>query len=81
MDRRLYQDPKSLCLLPDHFGQNPLKALEYVRGGMGKSELQDKHDHILGLHLDINIDMPVGDIQVIMGAFRAPGKSTLIRHK
>lgn len=41
------------------FGKNPLEAMEFVRGGMGKLELQEKHDHVLGLQ-DINIDMPSG---------------------
>ena len=46
--------------------------------GMGKAELMEKHRHVLGLK-DINLDMPAGRIQVIMG-LSGSGKSTLIRH-
>jgi glycine betaine/proline transport system ATP-binding protein len=45
---------------------------------MTKSELNEKHNHVLGLK-DINIDMPGGGIQVVMG-LSGSGKSTLIRH-
>ena len=45
---------------------------------MSKTELNEKHGHVLGLR-DINIDMPAGCIQVVMG-LSGSGKSTLIRH-
>jgi glycine betaine/proline transport system ATP-binding protein len=45
---------------------------------MSKQELRDVHGHVLGLR-DINIDMPAGGIQVVMG-LSGSGKSTLIRH-
>jgi glycine betaine/proline transport system ATP-binding protein len=45
---------------------------------MTKTELNDKHNHVLGLK-DINIEMPGGGIQVVMG-LSGSGKSTLIRH-
>jgi ABC-type proline/glycine betaine transport system ATPase subunit len=46
---------------------------------MTKAELNEKHHgHVLGLN-DINISMPAGQIQVIMG-LSGSGKSTLIRH-
>lgn len=60
------------------FGPTPDKFLEPVRQGMSKQELRDQHGHVLGLR-DINIDMPAGGIQVVMG-LSGSGKSTLIRH-
>ncbi|AOY90345.1 glycine/betaine ABC transporter [Marinobacter salinus] len=60
------------------FGPTPDVALEYVRKGMGKAELLEKQNHVLGLR-DINVDMRDGEITVIMG-LSGSGKSTLIRH-
>jgi glycine betaine/proline transport system ATP-binding protein len=60
------------------FGPTPEKFLEQVQNGMTKAELRDTHGHVLGLR-DINIDMPAGGIQVVMG-LSGSGKSTLIRH-
>jgi glycine betaine/proline transport system ATP-binding protein len=60
------------------FGPTPEKVLPMVREGMGKQQLRDEHGHVLGLR-DINIDMPAGAIQVVMG-LSGSGKSTLIRH-
>jgi glycine betaine/proline transport system ATP-binding protein len=60
------------------FGPTPEKFLQPVRDGMSKEELRDSHGHVLGLR-DINIDMPGGGIQVVMG-LSGSGKSTLIRH-
>lgn len=60
------------------FGPTPDVALEYVRKGMGKSELLEQQRHVLGLK-DINVDMHDGEITVIMG-LSGSGKSTLIRH-
>jgi glycine betaine/proline transport system ATP-binding protein len=60
------------------FGPTPDKFLEAVQQGMSKQELRDAHGHVLGLR-DINIDMPAGGIQVVMG-WSGSGKSTLIRH-
>ena len=59
------------------FGANPKAHVEAVRNGMSKTELGDVHGHILGLN-NINISMPAGKIQVIMG-LSGSGKSTLIR--
>ncbi len=56
-------------------GENYVKA---VQNGMSKAELNEKHGHVLGLK-DINISMPAGKIQVVMG-LSGSGKSTLIRH-
>lgn len=60
------------------FGSNPAAVAPLVRQGISKTELRDKHGHVLGLR-DINISMPAGGIQVIMG-LSGSGKSTLIRH-
>lgn len=60
------------------FGANPEAYIDAVKGGMTKAELNDKHNHVLGLK-DINIEMPGGAIQVVMG-LSGSGKSTLIRH-
>jgi glycine betaine/proline transport system ATP-binding protein len=60
------------------FGPTPDKFIEAVRQGMSKQELRDEHGHVLGLR-DINIDMPAGEIHVVMG-LSGSGKSTLIRH-
>ena len=60
------------------FGPSPERFLQAVKDGMSKQELRDTHGHVLGLR-DINIDMPAGGIQVVMG-LSGSGKSTLIRH-
>jgi glycine betaine/proline transport system ATP-binding protein len=60
------------------FGPNAASHIDAVRNGLTKAELNEKHGHVLGLR-DINIEMPSGSIQVIMG-LSGSGKSTLIRH-
>ncbi|WP_284775094.1 glycine betaine/L-proline ABC transporter ATP-binding protein [Agrobacterium sp. lyk4-40-TYG-31] len=60
------------------FGVNPHAYVDAVKGGLSKTELNERHGHVLGLR-DINIDIPSGCIQVIMG-LSGSGKSTLIRH-
>jgi glycine betaine/proline transport system ATP-binding protein len=60
------------------FGHGAAGYVDMVRQGMSKAELNEKHGHVLGLK-NINIDMPGGDIFVIMG-LSGSGKSTLIRH-
>ncbi|WP_438754342.1 quaternary amine ABC transporter ATP-binding protein [Pararhizobium sp. O133] len=60
------------------FGPNAASHIEAVKAGLTKAELNEKHGHVLGLS-DINIEMPSGSIQVIMG-LSGSGKSTLIRH-
>ena len=52
--------------------------INHVRNGTSKQTLLDKHGHVLGLN-DVNLDIPAGEIQVIMG-LSGSGKSTLIRH-
>ena len=60
------------------FGKDPKRAMEYVQNGIGKDQLLEKHNHVLGLS---NIDLQVSDksIQVVMG-LSGSGNSTLIRH-
>lgn len=60
------------------FGARPADQVEAVRDGMIRQQLNDRHRHILGLR-DINISIPAGAIQVVMGP-SGSGKSTLIRH-
>ncbi len=60
------------------FGPKGGDYVEAVKGGMSKADLNEKHGHVLGLN-DINISMPGGKIQVVMG-LSGSGKSTLIRH-
>jgi len=60
------------------FGKRPKEALKHVEDGVGKTELLEKHGHVLGLK-DINLDIPAHGISVIMG-LSGSGKSTLIRH-
>lgn len=60
------------------FGPDPQAALTRVRAGMGKAELLQTTNHILGL-VDINLEIPAAKTFVIMG-LSGSGKSTLIRH-
>ncbi|MEZ2128653.1 MULTISPECIES: glycine betaine/L-proline ABC transporter ATP-binding protein [unclassified Sinorhizobium] len=60
------------------FGPNPAAHIEAVQDGLTKADLNEKHGHVLGLR-DINVEIPSGRIQVIMG-LSGSGKSTLIRH-
>lgn len=60
------------------FGATPHKMLEKANDGVGKSEMQEKYNHALGLH-NINLSVEKGEIFVIMG-LSGSGKSTLIRH-
>ncbi|MBD3788132.1 MAG: glycine betaine/L-proline ABC transporter ATP-binding protein [Sphingomonadales bacterium] len=60
------------------FGPRPGRFIDKVKAGMTKEELNDRHNHVLGLQ-DINLSLPPGEISVIMG-LSGSGKSTLIRH-
>lgn len=60
------------------FGSNGTAYIDAVQNGMSKAELNNQHGHVLGLR-NINIEIPSGCIQVIMG-LSGSGKSTLIRH-
>lgn len=60
------------------FGKNPATAMEHVISGVGKDELLEKYNHVLGLK-DINLDIHARSVQVVMG-LSGSGKSTLIRH-
>ena len=59
------------------FGNNN-EALKLVKTGIGKEELLQKTNCVLGLN-NINLEIPKGKIHVIMG-LSGSGKSTLIRH-
>ena len=60
------------------FGARPQTKLSLVKQGIGKQELLEEHQHVLGL-TDINLEIPKGSLQVVMG-LSGSGKSTLIRH-
>ncbi|HEV7318396.1 MAG TPA: glycine betaine/L-proline ABC transporter ATP-binding protein [Ensifer sp.] len=60
------------------FGPSASAHVEAAQKGLTKTELNERHGHVLGLR-DINIEIPSGCIQVIMG-LSGSGKSTLIRH-
>ena len=60
------------------FGREARFHVEAVKNGLTKTELNQRFGHVLGLK-DINLDIPAGHIQVIMG-LSGSGKSTLIRH-
>lgn len=60
------------------FGPDAASHVEAVKNGLTKTELIERFGHVLGLK-DINLEMPAGCIQVIMG-LSGSGKSTLIRH-
>ncbi|MDB5981504.1 MAG: glycine betaine/L-proline transporter ATP-binding protein [Pseudomonas sp.] len=60
------------------FGYKAEASIDRVKQGTSKAELLHNYSHVLGLK-DINISMPSGAIQVIMG-LSGSGKSTLIRH-
>ncbi len=70
--------PVSIQHLYKVFGPTPEKVLAQAQAGMSKQALQESTGHVLGLR-DICIDMPAGQIQVVMG-LSGSGKSTLIRH-
>lgn len=60
------------------FGPRANALVGLVDQGISKADLIEKHGHVLGLR-NINISIPAGIIQVIMG-LSGSGKSTLIRH-
>ena len=60
------------------FGDGQKNALELVKNGIGKEELLEKSNCVLGLN-NINLNIKKAKIQVVMG-LSGSGKSTLIRH-
>ncbi|MEP0452082.1 MAG: proline/glycine betaine ABC transporter ATP-binding protein, partial [Roseibium sp.] len=56
------------------FGPDGASMVEKVKAGMSKTELNEEFNHVLGLN-NINISMPGGKIQVVMG-LSGSGKST-----
>ena len=59
-------------------GDRQENALELVKNGIGKEELLEKSNCVLGLN-NINLNIKKAKIQVVMG-LSGSGKSTLIRH-
>lgn len=60
------------------FGERPEAALEMLRQGKSKAEVQAETNHVVGLQ-DVSLDIERGQIFVVMG-LSGSGKSTLIRH-
>ncbi len=60
------------------FGDGQENALELVKNGIGKEDLLEKSNCVLGLN-NINLNIEKAKIQVVMG-LSGSGKSTLIRH-
>ena len=60
------------------FGDGQENGLELVKNGIGKEELLEKSNCVLGLN-NINLNIKKAKIQVVMG-LSGSGKSTLIRH-
>ena len=60
------------------FGDGLENALELVKNGIGKEELLEKSNCVLGLN-NVNLNIKKAKIQVVMG-LSGSGKSTLIRH-
>ncbi|NHF73796.1 quaternary amine ABC transporter ATP-binding protein [Paracoccus xiamenensis] len=60
------------------FGPDGAALVDKVKAGMSKEEVKARHNHVVGLN-DINLTIPAGRIQVVMG-LSGSGKSTLIRH-
>ncbi|KKB85276.1 glycine/betaine ABC transporter [Devosia limi DSM 17137] len=60
------------------FGERPEAALEMLRSGKSKSDVQSETNHVVGLD-NVSLDIAKSQIFVVMG-LSGSGKSTLIRH-
>ena len=59
------------------FGDNPWQAIPLMETGQSRAHIQKETGQILGVH-DCSIDVPEGEILVLMG-LSGSGKSTLLR--
>ena len=60
------------------FGPDPQSALDLLKQGKSKTEVQAETGHVIGIN-DVSINVEPGQVYVVMG-LSGSGKSTLIRH-
>ncbi len=60
------------------FGPDPQSALDLLKQGKSKAEVQAETGHVVGIN-DVSIQVEPGQVYVVMG-LSGSGKSTLIRH-
>ena len=60
------------------FGPDPQSALDLLKQGKSKAEVQAETGHVVGIN-DVSLNVEPGQVYVVMG-LSGSGKSTLIRH-